>query len=74
MRYHAFSPVARFIKIDVQYVIIMIKGSWSTMKLKLKNIYILGVDIRFKKTERRSWKCHGARTQVHFFYPELETL
>lgn len=45
MRYHAFSPVARFIKIDVQYVIIMIKGSWSTMKLKLKNIYILGVDI-----------------------------
>lgn len=45
MRYHAFSPVARFIKIDVQYVIIMIKGSWSTMKLK--NIYILGVDIRF---------------------------
>lgn len=43
MRYHAFSPVARFIKIDVQYVIIMIKGSWST----LKYIYILGVDIRF---------------------------
>lgn len=43
MRYHAFSPVARFIKIDVQYVIIMIKGSWSTMKLKLKNIYIYSV-------------------------------
>lgn len=40
IRYHSFFffffLVARFVKIDVQHVIIMIKDSWSTMKLKFK--------------------------------------